>query len=277
MIDLNKTQTTINQILEVERTATITSRADLEAGIARRKEIRVLTKQLRAELDTLEQSVAQLSRLPNADLMDWAEDILSMRDLVILVIDTTSLNDSADIIRFYAINASGEPLLDIVVKPLRERDSNKAYTGISQEKVDQAPTLAEAWPRITRDLKGCFVVGFNLEFLEQRLKDNIAHYGLSRLPFRADDLMEQAKSYFQIQRYGYKLSDLCSRIGYALPFPPLAADRAAGCLALLRAMSQGVTSAPPDSLVIAKSGDKIPPGGADIVLDVLANVDDHPY
>jgi hypothetical protein len=240
--NLNQIRTDIESLLQIERVATINNRADLEACIARRKEIRLLTRQLRSELDTLEQSYSQISRLPNMDLVNWAEDILSMRDLAILVIDTTSLNDNADIIRFYAIDASGELLLDIVVQPQRERDPNTAYTGISQQEIDQAPTLAEAWERIMRDLKGCFVVSFNFSFLEDRLNDNIAHYGLPRLPFRAEDLMEQAKSYFNIQRYGYKLSDCCARIGHTLPSPALAPDRAAGCLEFLKAMANGITN-----------------------------------
>jgi DNA polymerase III alpha subunit (gram-positive type) len=245
MIDLNQLSADFTAILRTEQAATIQTRSDLEAKKLRRKDLRTLVSKMQNEVSTLSGQLGQLPRLPIGDLMDWAEDVLAMREMAILVLDTTSLNDHADILRFYAIDSEGEVIIDLIVKPLREQDPNTTYTGITQEEIDNAPTLEEAWPTVLNALKGRFVVAFNLdEFLEARLKDNIAHYGLSRLLFRAEDLMYQAKSYFSIGNYGYKLTDLCSRIGYTLPFPALAPDRAQAMLALLKAMANGVTSAP---------------------------------
>lgn len=265
--DLNQICQDALSVLEVERNAAISSRKDVEACVARRKEIHMLINEIRSVYYKLDRQQTALPTLPNTDLMDWAEDVLSLYNLAIVVIDTTSLSENADIIRFYAIDATGEPMIDLVVKPLREQDPNTAYTGISQEEIDQAPTLEEAWPIIQRALKGCFILYYNFEFLESRLKDNTKHYGLPRLSFRADDLMEQARSYFSIGRYGYKLAEACARIGYVLKMPAQAPDRAAAQLALLNAMANGVMSARPSP---AKEITK------DTVLGELV-VDDHPF
>jgi hypothetical protein len=277
-IDLNKTVETINHLLEIERIGAALDRGDLEAKKLRRKELNGLLDEIETAHNQLIRQVRKLPNLPEEEFMDWAEAVLAMPNLAIVVFDTTSLNESADIIRVYALDNIGEPLCDIVIHPQREKSANRAYTGISEQELSIAPTIQEAWPAILRSLKGRFFVSFNLDFIETRLDNNIKHYGLQRLPFIGDCLMYKSKSYFNVSYGGLKLPEACLRIGKQLPTnPPLAADRALGCLNLLLAMSQGVTSAPiDDPLIIAKGGDK-PAGGADIVLDVLTGTDDHPF
>jgi DNA polymerase III alpha subunit (gram-positive type) len=263
IIDLNQTRETIDQLLEAERTDTSTGREAIETRKKRRVEIKTHINEIRSAYYQFDMQHTSLPALPNIDLMDWADDVLSMLNLAIVVIDTTSLNEHADILRIYAIDDKGEELLDVIVKPQRELDPNTTYTGISQEQMEQARTLEEKWGVIQFALSGCFWIAYNLEFLEDRLKDNIEHYQLSRLPFMAGDLMYQARSYFSIGNYGYKLADVAARIGYTLPFPALAPDRAKAMLALLNAMAQGVTSAPKT---------------AEITVDTeLAAIEDHPF
>jgi DNA polymerase III epsilon subunit-like protein len=268
MTDLNQTVETINHLLEIEHIATIKSRADLEARKTRRKELGALLCEIETAHNQLIRQVRKLPALPGEEFMDWAEAVLSMPNLAIVVLDTTSLNENADIIRVHAIDGRGESLLDVVVQPKREKTPNTAYTGISQEELDRAPMLKEIWYHIHFTLRGRFFVSFNLDFIETRLDNNIKHYGLQRLPFIGDCLMYKSKSYFNVSYGGLKLPEACLRIGKQLPTnPPLAADRALGCLNLLLAMSQGVTSAP----TVA------PPITVDTDLGELLNVDDHPF
>lgn len=264
-MDLNQITKDIEQILLTEQASRITSRADIGTSELRRKELEALLNALYEPYHRLSGRVRDLPELPQEKYMDWAEAVLNMSNAVILVLDTTSLNESADIIRIYAMSVQGDPMLDMIIKPVREQTPNTLYTGISQQELDIAPTLEEAWIQICYVLRGCFIVSFNLAFVLDRLANNIEHYGVERLPFIGNCLMKKAKDYFNIEYYGgLKLPDACLRIGHKIPSnPPLAADRALGCLELLRAMANGVTSAPRID--------------ANTDLDELANVEDHPF
>lgn len=243
-IDLNQTVQAIEHLLLQEQSQPIQSRSDIGASELRRKEAQKQIAVVSSEAQRLQREFNRLPRLSEPELMDWAEAVLATSNMAIVVLDTTSLSENADIIRVTALDFRGNALIDQVIQPQREIGPNTAYTGITEEQIEQAPTIEQAWPHIL-DLKGRFFVSFNLEFVEMRLKNAIAHYGLQRLPFLGDDLMERARAYFGVTGYnGLKLSDAVARIGKPFPYrPPLARDRALGCLNLLMAMSQGVTSA----------------------------------
>lgn len=226
-------------LTNVETAPAIKSRADLDLARLVRDQLSIHMQEVQKTVGNLQNRANRLKRLPSMEIISWAEAALDMHQLAILVLDTSGVQHDSDIIRIYAANQLG-PMLDIVVNPQRRRNPNTQYTGISQEAIDQAPTLADAWPQITRELKGCFIISYNLEFVQSRLKENIEHYGLSPLPLIGDCLMHQAQAYFN--GYGsLKLSETCKRIGHTLPSPALAQDRAAAQLALLKAMAQGIT------------------------------------
>jgi hypothetical protein len=264
-IDLNKTVQTFEQILLTEQSSPITNRGDIGASKLRRKELCTLLGEIGAVGNALSSAIYNLPEHPNEQIMDWAEAVLAMPNLALVVLDTTGVQEDSDIIRILARSPqeNGGLHLDQIIRPQRQSTPNTAYTGITERELESAPTLAEAWEFISRELRGCYFVSFNLDFVKSRLADNIQHYGLSRLPFLSDCLMRKAKSYFGIEGYGsgLKLPEACLRIGRQLPTsPPLAYDRAAGQLALLSAMANGMTSvAAPDA-----STD-------------LSELDDHPF
>jgi DNA polymerase III epsilon subunit-like protein len=258
MIDLNQTAQTIEQLLEQEQNATITSRDDLAVIAARRTQIWAHIHELEHVTTDYVSRVRALAELPDIGIMDWAEAVLAMKNRAILVLDTTSLD--GDIIRIHA--RMQDTLFDFVVRPERELTANTAYTGINWDEIKDAMTLAEAWPMIHDYLSGSFIVGYNLPWIEERLKDNVSYYDLKRLPFRGDCLQKYAKSYFHYSGFGsISLSNAVARIGKPFPYHPPTADmRATGILHLLLAMSQGVMSGP-----------KID------VNSSLGDLDDHPF
>lgn len=267
MTDLNQAVKDSEAILLQEQNQPITSRADIGASKLRRKELRTLLGEIQSVGNTLSSAIYNLPELPDERIMDWAESILSMRNLLILVLDTTGLDeDQHDIIRVYA-RSTDSVILDQLIKPTRVESANTPYTGIIWEELNDAPTLTEAWEEIIKPaLSGQFVVSYGLPFIEKMLRGNIGHNGLSRLPYRGEDLMKQAKKFFNVEEYGHgsglKLPDACLRIGHKIPSnPPLAADRAQGCLELLKATSNGVTSAP--SKIDASTA--------------LTEIEDHPF
>lgn len=248
MSDFNKTVHEIEHLLLQEQSKPITSRADIAASQLKRKEISTLLDELHAPYDRLQSQFYSLPIHPDEGAMNWAESVLSMESLTILVLDTTGLDEKQhDIIRIHARSVDGV-ILDQFVKPTRQLHANTAYTGIDYIALENAPTLTEVWERtIKPTLSGQFVVSYGFPFVEKMLKGNAQHYGLSRLPFRGEDVIKQAKAYFYVAEYGYdsglKLPDACARIGYKIPTnPPLAADRALGCLKLLQAMANGVSA-----------------------------------
>ena len=238
---------TIERLLQREENVSVANRGDIGASMLRRKEIEAGIAQLENATSELVRRERRLPQLPNEAIMNWAEAVLSMRNMSIVVLDTTGVRDDSDILRIYAINSQGEEIIDQIVRPERQMDANTAYTGISQQEIENAPNLTKVWEFIQATLKGRYCISFNFKFVEGRLKENIEHYGLARLSFLGDCLMEKAHAYFNIRMYstGLKLPEACLRIGHQIPSsPPQAASRAAACLALLKAMSQGVMSVP---------------------------------
>jgi len=157
-----------------------------------------------------------------------------------------SLHCDADILRLVLVEKDGTPIYTQLFKPRRPLTERIAYlTAISPEMLAQAPTLVEEWERVIQACAGRYILSFNLEFDQSRLRDNTELYGLAPVVVIGDCLMLRAETYFEAYSYP-KLSDLCTRIGFPLPEHPQqdAFDRACGQIHLLEAMAQGITRVP---------------------------------
>ena len=84
------------------------------------------------------------------------------------------------------------------------------------------------------------MLAYNLNFVANRLRENAEHSQLPGITLIGEDLQTKARDYWG-SYYQPKLTTICQRIGHQLPQPPTAPDRVAGQLALLKAMSQGIT------------------------------------
>ena len=109
--------------------------------------------------------------------------------------------------------------------------------------LQDAPSLAEEWERITSAFAGRYVLSFNLEFDQTKLRENAQRYELAPLTMIGTCLMQATQAYFQ--QYAYpKLATLCAQLGFPLPNHPQqdAFDRVRGQIHLLEAMVQGSVS-----------------------------------
>jgi hypothetical protein len=166
--------------------------------------------------------------------------------MAVCVIDTTGLTKDADIVRVYVATATGT-IYDQLFWSERHRTSNERYTGIPEDTLFEMPTLPEEWEHLRAALTSHYVLAYNLSFVQERLDENAAHYGLAPFALIGDDVQHAAVRYLHGD-YKLRLSDACKQIGlYApMPIPAMAQDRATAILALLRAMAAGKADETPD-------------------------------
>ena len=256
-MDLNATYGHIEDLIEIELQTAVATQS-IQTRQARREEIRTGLSTLTYQITTLSNRFRELPGLPPAHLIEWAKAVLQLPNLAFLVLDTTGVDDDSDIIRVYAADWIGRKLFDCVVKPGRYQYANTEYTGLTGEQIDAAPTLTETWAYVQAALTGRYVLSYNLQFVKDRLQENAEHYELPGFALIGECLQEKARSYFG-EYYPPKLVKLCQRIGHTLPQPATAPDRVAGQLAILRAMSQGITDVPvPVGAGVEEAGDFLP-------------------
>lgn len=183
------------------------------------------------------------------DISRWAQALLQFDNIRFVVIDTTSIKKDADIIRFFTLNKHGFIEEAVTIFSVRHPTSpNTEWTGITQEEMSRGLELDVVWDGIVVPaLTGKFVLAYGFDFLQERLDENAATYRLKPVHLIGDCLMQTAVKYFRSTNYGMKLIDACTRIGHTLPARPNAEQRAQGQLALLKAMAEGITSAPTQS------------------------------
>lgn len=238
-IDLNATYQKIEDLLAIELQTAVATES-IATREKRREEIRKEIRNLSSQITTLNNRFLALPDLPPAHLIEWAKAVLQLPNLAFLVLDTTGVEDDSDIIRVYAADWLGQKIFDCMVRPQRYQWANTAYTGLTQAQVDVAPELIEVWTFVQAALTGRYVLSYNLQFVRSRLTENAEYYDLPPFALIGDDLQEKARSYWG-EYYPPKLAKICQRIGHTLPQPATAPDRVAGQLALLKAMSQGIT------------------------------------
>jgi hypothetical protein len=239
-MNLNETYGRIEDMLEDEEHA----KESIQARQARREEIQKEIRVFSGHITKLNNRFQRLPELPPVYLVEWAQAVLTFANLAFVVLDTTSVDDDADIIRVLIADRGGLVMFDKLVRPQRNQWANTVYTGIAQEQVDAAPSLQALWPQIRVALEGRYVLAYNLSFVVSRLDENATHYGLSGITLIGECLQNKARDYWSTY-YPPKLVGLCERIGLTLP-SPAAPDRVQGQLALLKAMSQGIMDVAPE-------------------------------
>lgn len=181
----------------------------------------------------------------------WAKAVLAFPNLVFCVIDTTGIENDADVLRLYTMDLYGFTGKSLLIHSKRYPGQlNTEWTGISNEMMETASELPEVWPDIAEALKGKFVLAFNLSFIQRQLGESAEHYKLEPFYILGTCLQQAAKLYFQRLGFtgvGLSLQEACRRIGHIVPDKPNAEARAIAQLALLRAMAEGVTSKPAPS------------------------------
>ena len=237
-------QHTLDLLAQEEQAGPITNRDALVASIARRHQIEAECNTVQIEASRLFHRLQRLPVLPNQEIMAWASHILAFPNLRFLVIDTTGVDDHADIIRLVVMDREGFAMFDHLVTPERHdfEAANTRYTGIEPIDLEMySRPLSALWHNFSEAVRGHYVLCFNSEFVQNHLNESASHYGLESILLIGDDLQEQARRFFPGSGYSPKLADVCKRIGHELPIPATAVDRTQGQLAVLRAMSEGNT------------------------------------
>ncbi len=245
-IDFNTTLTLLeHRLTQEEQMPAVTDRLDLEWRLVRRKQSEQMLISLAEHLKQLQSRLRALSPLPPLAQVHWAEAVLRFPNLAFVVLETTGIAHTADILRLVVADGHATMLFDQVIQPQRERNQpNTRYTGLTLEQITHAPPLAEVWQQFTRTLAGRYVAAYNLSFVQEHLDENAAHYELPPVFLIGDCLQERASAYYHASS-SLKLTDALVRIGYTLPAPAPAPARAQSQLALLQAMSEGMTSVRP--------------------------------
>src|SRR5207248_4072216 len=197
-----------------------TSAMDLEACYQRRRILTEYLATLERAIDDLRRRIAHLPTLPDVEQVHWAQALLAFPNLTFLEVDTDGLRDDADILRLLLVDTSGTPLYDQLFKPCRPIEKHITnLTAITPEMLQDAPALAEEWERIKQAIAGRYILSFNLEFDQTKLRENAVRYEVAPLSIIGACLMHAARTYFQQSAYP-KLATLCAQVGFPLPDHP---------------------------------------------------------
>lgn len=235
--------TTLDTLLAQETTkGPITGLADLQARMKARVALQAALNDLGALVTDRQHQFARLPRLPHYAEVMWAQAVLAFPNLAFLEVDTTGLGQDASIVRVLLLDRHANVLFDTCIKPPRPLTQKIMHlTGLHQQDVETASTLAEAWPSILTAFQGHYLLSYNLDFDLEHLHRAAEREHLEPPSLIAECLMQRWMSYRHEHLYP-KLATLCQHIGSPLPDHPLqtAYHRACGQLALLQAMATGV-------------------------------------
>jgi DNA polymerase III subunit epsilon len=100
-----------------------------------------------------------------AAAVQWARELLARQDWCILDSETTGLGIWSEVVQLVVIDPTGAPLLDTLIKPVREIESGaSAIHGITSERVADAPSFMEVYNLLCSALRGRAVVVYNADF-----------------------------------------------------------------------------------------------------------------
>lgn len=198
----------------------------------------------------------------NKDISGWAQAVMMLMNLVFVVLDTTGIKRDSDILRILIVDLAGKELYHQLVKPVRyPGEPNTAYTGITQEQLDQAQTLREQWPAIQAALRGKYTLAYGHDFVQERLDDGAQAYGLEPIYLVGDCLLHVMCQYAH-RPNGINLASSLNYVGFPR-FIPDARGRAEGQITLLEAIANGQ----PRRQAVAPTAPVV----------VYDDLDDHPF
>lgn len=220
---------------------------DLAGREKRRAALKRHLDYVNSHIQQFRTQVHDLPALPSATVVRWAQAVQALPNLVFLEIDTTGLQNDAEIIHTLVLDAAGSVLMDVYAKaPQPLSTAMERLTGIAQEELTkQGIPLNALIDQVRNTLSGKYVLSYNLPFDARQLKEATARLEQTEITIIGEDLMKWAMAFFGISSYP-KLEGLCRRIGHPLPEHPnqTALDRARGQQALLNAIANAITGVP---------------------------------
>jgi DNA polymerase III epsilon subunit-like protein len=263
---------TIKQEQEAGR---VNSLADLAESQRRRAEIAQHWQAIQAELQPISQAIKDLPALPPEEIIAWAQSVKEMDSLAFLEVDTTGTGSDAEIIRVTLGNQRGSVLYDQLIRPEQAHLTPEAskHNGLTNADLQDAPTLAEAWPRIQRALAGRYVLSFNQEWDIKKLKAAAQRHGLPAPVVVGECLQRRCTAYY-LKEYYLDLATVAARMGHTLTGPDTPA-RLKAQYAILDGIARGMTDIrPPEPEPVRTSASTASEPGYD---DGLEDIDEHPF
>lgn len=159
---------------------------------------------------------AQDWRDVHAKETQWAAERVRKRDFIVLDTETTGVSRVAEMVELSIVHARGHAVYDGFIRPkYKIIRSATATHGITNEKVADAPVLADEWERIQEALLSePWLIIYNKQFDERILKQSTFVNKLK--PFtlpRVDDLMLRFARWsggWNTNKHGYRWAMLDS-------------------------------------------------------------------
>jgi hypothetical protein len=111
------------------------------------------------------------------ELVAWAADALTDKDVVVLDTETTGLEDDARIVEISVLAVDGTVLLDTLVNPGQPIGEASYIHGITDAMVADAPSFSEVLPQLSEALAGRRCLIYNEPYDVGRLRHELTlHY-----------------------------------------------------------------------------------------------------
>lgn len=144
--------------------------------------------------DTLPQRSTECDKSQGRTRLSHAKTLLSeeshlifnwdkiKRHVVIIDVETTGVDDLAEVIEVGIVSGLGQPIISTLVKPLNQIPKEAtAVHGISNADVEDAPTFDQVYALIKSACEGKIVVAYNWEFEQRMLNQSAKIYDLDMI------------------------------------------------------------------------------------------------
>ena len=130
-------------------------------------------------------------------VVEIAREILARPELA-CVLDTETTSLSGEPVEIAVVDLAGEVLFNSLIRPKYPVEPGaRAVHGITDSELEQAPTLAEAWPDLQRVLAGrTTILTYNADFDESMVAGTARRDGLAPLPQSWHCLMEMFATWY---------------------------------------------------------------------------------
>ena len=127
----------------------------------------------------------------------WARTLLARTDWVVLDTETTGLDGRDEVVQIAIVAPDGKVLMDTLIRPQDHIPARAtAIHGITDDRVANAPSFAEIFPRLAAILEGKIVICYNAAFDSRLLRQTAARNKTGWLTVEWDCAMEQYARYF---------------------------------------------------------------------------------
>jgi DNA polymerase III subunit epsilon len=128
--------------------------------------------------------------------IDWAKDLLSRNNWLILDTETTGLDERAEAVEIAIIDKNKEVLFNSRIKPKNpiSQSASKIH-GITNKDLLKSPSFSQIYLELKRIVKDKTIIIYNSSFDRRILRQQIALNNLEPIKFDSDCVMEWYSQY----------------------------------------------------------------------------------